>query len=230
MALKDDLTTDVAQIFRETWTKRKGNVVPSDASLTLSNDGVELDATVLYADLSDSTQLVDNHPHALAAEVYKAFLRCAARIINAESGTITAYDGDRVMAVFLGDTKNTVAVRAGLKINCACKNIIQPAITKQYPQVSYVLKHVVGIDTSDLLAARAGVRGANDLVWIGKAANHAAKLCALDHDYPTWITKAVYDRIQDASKLSNGRNMWESCTWTAMGGASIYRSSYSWSL
>jgi class 3 adenylate cyclase len=173
---------------------------------------------------------VDSYSKLFAAEVYKAFLRCAARIIRSEGGTITAYDGDRVMAAFIGNEKNTTAVRTGLKINWAVKNIIQPAIKNQYTSASYVLRHVVGIDTSMLLVARAGIRGANDLVWVGRAANYAAKLCTLNHDYPTWITETVYNSMSDSSKVGNGQNMWESRLWTAMNNMRIYRSSWWWSL
>jgi class 3 adenylate cyclase len=53
--------------------------------------------------------------HRFAAEIYKTFLHCAAKIIRSEDGVITAYDGDRIMAVFIGNAKNTSAVRAALK-------------------------------------------------------------------------------------------------------------------
>ena len=157
-------------IFRSVWTERDGQVVPDDTSVKLGNDAVKLDATVLYADMADSTKLVDAYKPAFAAEIYKTFLLTAARIIKFEGGEITAYDGDRVMAVFIGNSKNTSAARAALKINWAAKNIVQPALKAQYQHETYQLKHVVGIDTSKLFAAKTGVRGANDLVWVGRAA------------------------------------------------------------
>ena len=69
MGLKDDLTGEVSQIFREAWTSRKGQVVPSPDKLRLGNDRVELDATVLYADMARSTHLVDNYSPEVAAEI-----------------------------------------------------------------------------------------------------------------------------------------------------------------
>lgn len=230
MGLKSDLETEVSTIFRECWSERDGTVVPSEDSIKLSNDGVNLNATILYADLSDSTVLVNNYRKTFSAEVYKAFLRTAARIIRSEHGVITAYDGDRVMAVFIGDSKNTSAVRTALKINYGCKQVIQPALVAQYPNSGYTLKHVCGIDTSTLLVARAGIRGTNDLVWIGRSANYAAKLCSLSDSHPTWITKSVYDNMHNDAKYSSGTNMWEERSWTSMNGISIYRSTYWWRL
>ena len=54
------------------------------------------------------------------------------------------------MAVFIGNTKNTNAVRCALKISWAVSKIIRPAIQAQFPKNTYTLKHVVGIDTSNL--------------------------------------------------------------------------------
>lgn len=208
MALKDDLEAEVDALFKGAWSTRKGQVVPADTDLKLGNDGVELGAAVLYADLADSTDLVDTRHAQQAAEIYKTFLICAAKIIRSEGGAITSYDGDRVMAVYIGDNKCTRAVRTGLKINWAVLNIIRPLRAKMYPNTPYVTQHVVGIDTSELLVARAGVRGANDLVWVGRAANYAAKMCALPETYGTYISKTVYDLMAKDVKMSGDRNMW----------------------
>ena len=150
---------------------------------------------MLYADLADSTKLVDSQAAFLAAEIYKTFLHCAAKIIRSEDGVITAYDGDRIMAVYIGDMKNTRAVRSAMRINYAGLYIINPAQQSFYTSTSYTLKHVVGIDTSELFVAKTGVRGANDLVWVGRAANYAAKLATLPDSYPSYITKEVYDAM-----------------------------------
>ena len=119
MSLGDDLKDKVAEIFKEKWTTRDGQVVPKSSDIQLANDAVKLDAVVLYADMSGSTKLVDNYKAHFAAEIYKSYLHCAAKIIRSEGGEITSYDGDRIMAVFLGDYKNTSAVRSALKINYA---------------------------------------------------------------------------------------------------------------
>jgi len=154
----------------------------------------------LYADICASTKLVDKQTKTFAAEVYKAYLTCAARILKAAGGTITAYDGDRVMAVFIGDSRDDVAPRAGLKLNCAVQKIVNPAINRVYGDTKYELNHVVGIDRSSLLAARVGVRNDNDVVWVGRAANYAAKLSSLDRPGYVYVTDRVYTKMTDGAK------------------------------
>ena len=231
MALGDDLNSEVMKIFQEEWSTRVGRVVPESANLMLNNDAVELEGAVLYADLDNSTRLVNTQKPWFAAEIYKSYLACAARIIRSDGGEITAYDGDRIMAVFIGDGRNSDAARAALKINFAVLKIINPAIRSQYPDSRYSIKQVVGIDTSSLFVARTGIRGANDLVWVGRAANYAAKLSGRSGP-ATQITAAVYGKLNDKSKFGgqNGKNMWTETTSPEIGNKRIYTSSWYWEL
>src|SRR5437667_6398872 len=124
MTLGDELKQIVADIFRRKWETIDGRVVPDPDKIGFANEGVQFDGTVLYADLADSTLLVDTSGPQFAAEIYKSYLHCAAKIITSEGGAITAYDGDRIMAVYLGKFKNQSAARSALKINHAVKQII----------------------------------------------------------------------------------------------------------
>jgi class 3 adenylate cyclase len=162
-----------------------------------------------------------------AAEIFKAYLRGACRILVAKGGTITSFDGDRVMAVFIGTGKETAAVRAALAINHLVTHLINPLVKQRYT-TEFVVKHAVGVDAGNLLVARAGIRGSNDLVWVGPAANVAAKLSALRQPpYSTFVTDAVYNAMNNDVRLSDGANMWESTPWNGM---AICRSKYSWGL
>lgn len=234
MALVDDLKSEVTAIFKTKWQQRDGAVVPEPEAVALGNDAVKLNGTVLYADLADSTEMVKTYRPAFAAEVYKAYLNCSCRIIRSNDGVITAFDGDRVMAVFLGPQKNTAATKTALQINHAVTQIINTQIPVCYPppdpNSKFLLRQAVGIDTSELFVARTGIRGSNDLVWVGRAANFAAKLCALrQDDYASWITAEVFKDLPENLKTANGTPMWEARTWTPQG-ITVYRSKYRWNM
>ena len=231
MALIDNLEKEVKNIFKDVWDEAVTTGVPDPEDLRLNTNHAKYleNATVLYADLDGSTKMVDNEKWSVSAEVYKTYLRCASEIIRSENGVITAYDGDRVMAVFTGDKKNTSAVRCALKINYAVHYVIRPAFKAIYTSSDFLLNHVVGIDTSQLHAARIGVRGDNDIVWIGRAANYAAKLTTLS-EKPIWITNDVYKKITDEVKIANGINMWTERRWTAMNNMSVYCSTYTYKI
>jgi class 3 adenylate cyclase len=231
MSLRDELEKYVRDTFRSQWTKRAGTVVPDPEDLTLDNTAVQFDlATVLYADLAGSTRLVDGYKWHFSGEIYKNYLYCASRLIRNEGGVITAYDGDRVMGVFIGNQQSSSAAKCALKINYAVREIINPALKAQYPADNFSVAQCVGIDTSEVRASRTGVRGDNDLVWIGRAPNYAAKLTELSELAPTWITETVFNRLSDEAKYSNGRLMWEKRRWTPMNNHTIYLSTWQWSI
>jgi class 3 adenylate cyclase len=167
--------------------------------------------------------------------VFKSFLSCSSKIIRAEGGEIRSFDGDRVMGVFVGTVKNTSAARCALKINYAFLNIIKPKLIAKYPNLatgSYKLAHCVGVDTSEVLVIRGGVRNNNDLVWIGRAPNVAAKLSALrESPYYSFVTKEVYAMMHESVKQGGDpkRDIWESRTWKGVAGVpSVYRSNWTW--
>ena len=230
MSFTTDLTKEVETIFKTTWHTREGQVVPEAENVQLGNHAVELDGTVLYADLAESTSLVNTKEATFAAEVYKTYLLCASRIITKNGGTITAFDGDRVMGVFIGGSKNTSAARSALQINYAVVKIINPKLKVQYPSSTYEVKQSVGVDTCKLFVARTGIRGSNDLVWVGSAANYAAKLCSLrEGNYSSFITEAVFDAMKDDVKYGGDprRLMWDKRYWKDLN-MNLYRSSWSW--
>lgn len=232
MAVIDDLNSKVSEIFRTNWDTQQGRVVPEPEALRLLNHAIEFDrATILYADLKGSTNMVDNKAWQVSGEIYKAFLHCAASLIRAEGGAITSYDGDRVMGIWVDGSQSTRAAKCALKINYAVKHSINPAFKQQYEASYFDIKHVVGIDTSPIRAARTGVRGGNDIVWIGRAANYAAKLTDLGGlAESTFITNDVFTRLQDEAK--NGGNpkqlMWKPYKWTQNGDMSILGSTWEW--
>ena len=230
MRLDETLKTDVAKIFKDSWEITNGQKIPDTTDVKLGNHGVKIEATILYADLAESTGLVDDYTPEFAAEMYKAYLHCAVKIIRNNSGTIVSFDGDRVMAIFYGDSKNSGAVKSALQINYAVQKIINPAITDQYPKTSYKMVAACGVDTGEIMVARTGIRSNNDLVWIGRPANYAAKLCGLRQaGYSTWITKEVFNNMNKSVTYGGNpeRIMWESHTWQKYN-VTVYRSSWYW--
>lgn len=232
MALKDELAAEIADILTQAWDLRDGQVVPTTDTVALAGGGVKLDATMLYADLADSTELA-MWDRRVTARICKAYLACASRIIRHHGGEIRSFDGDRVMGVFIGGYKNTNAAKCALKINWMFLKLLKPKFEAKYEALrngTYKLAQTVGVDTSEVLIVRAGVRNNNDLIWIGRAPNVAAKMSGIRQSpYFSFLTKEVYSRLADEAKFgADGREMWEACNWNAGPVKDLYRSSWTW--
>lgn len=229
MKTSNEILSQVQDIFSTKWKERDGRKVPEAADVSLGNDAVKLDGTVLYADMIDSTGLVNGYKDWFAAEIYKSYLNAACHIIRNQSGVIAAFDGDRVMAIFIGEARNSNAAKSALQINYITGQI-NKKIKKAYPNTTFSLKQAIGIDSSLLFIARTGIINNNDLVWVGRAANYAAKLCTqVSGSYPTYITEDVFNRLNEKSKFGGNpkKCMWEKTAWKETG-INIYYSSWWW--
>lgn len=225
----NEIISEVKQIFQSQWSVKEGRQIPNTEDIGLGNEATTLDGAVLYADMSDSTEMVNKYKANFAAEIYKSYLIATCRIIRNNGGEITAFDGDRLMAVFIGDYKNSSAAKAALQINFIIGEI-NSALKSAYPNTAYTLGHSVGIDTSSLFIARTGIRNSNDLVWVGRAANYAAKLCSLrEGGYSIYITSDVFNKLSDELKYGGNpkQHMWEKRMWAEMG-VTVYRSNWVW--
>jgi class 3 adenylate cyclase len=232
--LADKLADEVEEIAKSAWDYRDGEVVPDVADLALGNEAVKLEATMLYADLADSTELAIRNREQ-GAEVFKAYLRGVTRLIRSCSGDVRSFDGDRVMGVFISGNKNTNAARCGLQINWFFNEVLITKFKEFYSSLEdFPFEQTVGIDNGTLSVIRSGIRSNNDLVWVGRAPNIAAKLSGIRGcGYPTLITESVYNSMLDDSKLGGlpKTNMWVELNWTTgkgYGVGTLYGSNWLW--
>ena len=165
----------------------------------------------------------------------KSFLATTTRVIKYCGGTIVSFDGDRVLGVFVGDYKNSSAAKCALQIKYVVIEIIRKKFESSYQSVrdaSFRINYGVGVDTGTVLIVRAGARGANDLISIGRAPNLAAKLSDIrEPNYQSFITAIVYNHLSDESKYGgkDKKNMWERRRWNFLRESIIvYRSSWHW--
>jgi adenylate cyclase len=235
VGLTEDIDDAVKKVVQASWNSRNGAVVPTTEDVALSNGAVLLDAVYLYADMADSTGLARDFSRETAAKVIRAYLDATCRVIRARGGEIRSFDGDRVMAIFVGNAKNSAAAKCALNIKYVVDEIVRPAVDGRFPSLinrGFTLSHCVGIASGSALIVRGGVRGNNDLVSVGRAPNVAAKLSEIrNRPYRTYITAGVFSRLNEDSKYGgkDKRLMWEQRTRTVGGEEmTVYRSSWQW--
>ncbi len=79
-------------------------------------------------------------------------------------------------------------------------------------QSEFEISHCTGIDKGSVLAVKAGHSGSNDLIWVGRAANLAAKLSDIrEEGYLTFITDDAYRKFQQTPKREL---LSQQATWT----------------
>jgi adenylate cyclase len=214
MANEKLLQDRVETLFGTTFDQRDGRVVPTTEDVVLRNGAVKIEATFLYADLAGSAKLSKVCPWSTTAKIIRAFLDCSTRLIRKHGGHVRSFDGDRVMGVFIGDSKNSNASICGREIHWSVRKIIQPAAEKQFKSISdngIQIRNCSGIDVGEVRAVRSGVRDNNDLIWIGKAASFSAKLSDVrETGFCTYISRRTYNKLSKEAKFDDqGNNLWE---------------------
>jgi adenylate cyclase len=232
VALDDDITAALSEIIDTEWKTFKPRDVPESTDVALSNGAASVEATYVYADLANSSKLAQSVSPEVTARVIRMYLNMTVRVLRHKGGHIRSFDGDRVMAIFMGDAKNTNAFRAALAVNFYVEKRLPSLIDDAWPAVrraGWVIKHGVGIDTGDALLVRGGVRNNNDLVSIGSAPNVAAKLSDIRDDHPIHITARSANRVRsDVRTHADGRQRFKSCGTKSIGGTALEVMSSSW--
>ncbi len=231
MSFEDDLKKEARSFFRNKWDVTDGQVIPEPEDVGLGNKAKKLDIAILYADMAESTNLVDGYKPLYAAEIYKSFLHTCCKIIRRNGGELISFDGDRIMGAFIGKSKNSTAAKTALNIKWGITHIVQAEHDAYYKEKGITINYSVGVDSGTHHVIRTGIRGGNDLVWVGKAANYAAKLSNHNWDpHHSIITNRIYSTLNDSSKFDgNGKNMWLR-EYSDEIDEYVYKSSYHWSV
>lgn len=234
MSDKEEFVKGVDGYFEGAYEVTSGTVIPNIADIPFGKVGRELDLTMMFIDIRESTKIVDSFRRVTAAKMYKSFLWGVAKIARDNNGELRSFNGDGVLMAFIGPSKQNNAVKAAMQMKWFCTEVLKPRIESYFKNNSELadmeFNFGIGIDSGKVLVVRGGIKGENnnDLVWVGNATNYAVKLSNRSIDgYHIYISKEVYTALDDSHKLGGSpkRNMWEARTWNEM---DIYRTSWHW--
>ena len=131
--------------------------------------GEQLDATVLFVDLVDSTSLVqDRPPHMVVSELNR-FFSSVVSVVTAEGGWVNKFEGDGALCVFGAPVPQNDHAARGLRAAAA----LAEALTTAEP----ALRAGIGISSGSVVAGNVGTEDRYEFTVIGDAVHEAARLC-----------------------------------------------------
>jgi len=236
MSLKEEIIQKVKDYMTSQYEVTDANVVPDKQSISFGAKAKKMKhAIVLYADLRDSRGILSDNSHILACRAHKAFLYAASKCIRNESGELRSFNGDSVLAFFMGEDAAKRAVRSAMKIKCAVITIINPILEEKEKKK---LNFGIGIGQGEIMVVKSGVHGEEiyqDLIWIGWPTYHAFEYGNMAKSPRNiWISKNIWNAIKDDNSMiySNGENMWvySDDHEFSFGKVRVYKTSYYWNL
>ena len=239
MGLLDDLKAKVDGYLAGTYETYKPNGVPSPENIPLGNKAATFPAATLFVDVRQSSDITQTFRLQTAAKMMKAYFDGAVRIVNANDGYVRSFNGDGMLAIFRDPDRCDHAVKAAMQIKWFLKEVLAPRFESYFSgNAAAVGKSLgfdlgLGVDDGDIFAVRVGVKGTNDVAWVGRGTNTSAKLANWASS-PTsiWITRAVYEQLSKSRTHSGDDHMWTDEEFREIGGVkrALRKSIYRWKI
>lgn len=182
--LLSQVSADVDDIIQKNFTFIHVTEVPQvdDANLTYESGkdkrGEEIDTCVLFVDIRNSVALNSESKTKTMGRIYTAFTKSVISAADKCGGLVRNIIGDRVMVVFPEADCYQNAVECAISINHIAQKIINQKLQ------GHDFKCGIGIDYGKIRCIKVGriKKGAanqdyKNLVWIGRPANMASRLC-----------------------------------------------------
>lgn len=235
---KADLEKTVGDYLAGSYETYQPRGVPESSDIPLGNKAAKLTATALFIDLRQSSDITNAFRRQTAAKMMKGYFHGAVKVINANDGLVRSFNGDGMLALFVGDFRSSNAAKAAMQVVWFVRNILRPRLERYFNSNRAALGQDLGfsigcgLDDGDIYAVRIGIRGTNDVAWVGRCTNTAAKLSnVLTEPHQIAVTREVYSRMNNNRRTStDGRAMWTGETAGTFGGSvRTYRtSSWGW--
>ena len=156
-----------------------GRHVGTEVAQRAVRDGVRLggerrQASALFADLRDSTQLAAGAPPEEVVTVLNGFFAEVVRIVSAEGGWVNKFEGDGAMCIFgvpVGEPDHAArALRAARRLQTSLRDA--------------GLSAAIGVSSGEVVAGNVGTEERLEYTVIGDAVNEASRLTDAAKDTP----------------------------------------------
>jgi class 3 adenylate cyclase len=239
VSLLDDLKYRVDGYLAGTYETYTPQGVPNPEDIPLGNKAAKFPASTLFVDVHQSSDITQAFRLQTAAKMMKAYFDGGVRIVNVNRGYVRSFNGDGMLALFRGPNRCDNAVKAAMQMKWFLQEVLGPRFKSYFSTNSAAVGQALefdlgfGIDDGEIFAVRVGIKGTNDVAWVGRGTNTAAKLANLSGTPNSiWITRAVYEELSKTGKYSGDRHMWADEEFRTIGGAkrAIRKTTYRWKI
>lgn len=208
----------IEEMLTESYSKVETSNIPKKHHLTFGNTVKIIKHTkILYIDMRKSREILSNATDFWSVKIHKSFLKAITHCIERRDGHLRSFNGDGVLAFFVGDYAASRAVRTAMDIKGFVLEINK--ILEDYDKDP--IDFGVGIAQGKVMVAKSGKAGDDqtkqDLIWIGTPVYVAVELADIGCSPKNiWITKLIRTEIEKENNLDvvyhEGESMWTKYT------------------
>ncbi|HID32782.1 MAG TPA: hypothetical protein EYP24_05340 [bacterium (Candidatus Stahlbacteria)] len=161
--------------------------------------GVQVEATILFADIRGFTPMVENLEPGYTVELLNEFLSVMTEEVFNEDGTLDKYVGDCIMAIFGAPIQHPDdplrAVRASLGMKQRVREVNEKWQRRGFKES---LRIGIGINTGKVLAGNIGSEKRMDYTVISDAVNLASRLEGVAGPGQIIVSENTYLKVKDS--------------------------------
>lgn len=203
--LEDEIFKEMNEKLGTDFKIVKKKEIPSNFKLE-NDEWVQVDDVVcVYFDLSSSTKILKDYGDEISVKIFDSYIRGATKIFNNFKCSYLDIQGDGGFALFSGDKYiqramvSAVTLKTLLSTNYS--NNLNSLIRKINKKIN--LSSRIGIHIGKILAKKSGIRGENEILWLGGLVSIASKICGLRRENAKLFKGNSGEKIQsDILKIS----------------------------
>ena len=129
---KESLTSVVDGYLTGTDKVVRKRTVPLPQDIPLGREAAELQATALFMDLRQSSDITNHFRRQTAAKMFKSYFHGAVAIVRANNGVVRSFNGDGMLALFIGDFRSSNASKAAMETLWFVRNVLRPKSARYF--------------------------------------------------------------------------------------------------
>lgn len=191
-----NVSQQISEYLKGDYTISPINKIPTKSDFDLSNTVKVLESvTTFYVDMRKSSKILTDSTDFWSLKIHKTFLKAVTSSVVSHGGEIRSFNGDGILAFFLGESAATDAVAAGMQLKALVQEINQILSSQNIKEIDFG----VGVSQGRVIITKCGVEDENnssqDLIWVGLPVYEALELSELSH-FP--INIHVSNKVKDA--------------------------------
>lgn len=199
---------ELKDILDLTIQKENTNTIPNEGDVSKKSKAKNLQCSVLFVDMRNSTKMMDEQGRKNMTKIYKMFARTVIKSVEECNGKVMQIMGDGMLCLFVNENeKNSgqLAVDAVRNINTYVQNSYNPIVSDDWK-----IQCGMGICSGHIFITRIGIRGEDkccQLAFPSSVTNYASKYCGEAEGYEVIFDEETYKQINQhdkgEAKLSN---------------------------
>ena len=203
--LEDEIFEEIGEKLDMDFDIVKKKEIPSNFKLENDEWAQVDDVVCVYFDLSSSTNILRDYGDEISVKIFDSYIKSATRIFKNFECSYLDIQGDGGFALFSGDKHIQRAMVSAITL----KTLLSKSYSGNLNDLVKKIKSKInlssrsGVHIGKILAKKSGIRGENEILWLGGLVSVASKICGLKRENAELFKGDLGEKIKsDILKIS----------------------------